>query len=163
LSIVKIFHETLDKYHYLTYNISMPTKYPCPKCSSPNYQIKDGGIFDDNYYYFNVECRSCHHLSEFKKPLVLPEDGLYTYQWFNNKIYALHRLVWEWVHKEAPRGIIHHLNGHRRDNRPSNLYNMNTGHSPYLNSNNSTIIIQKLKARVRQLENTISQIKGRFL
>lgn len=59
-----------------------------------------------------------------------------------------HILIWETVHnKRLPKGwVIHHLNGIKTDNRPSNLKAL-----PYT-KHHAHLLLQKIQERLRELE-----------
>lgn len=133
----------------------------CPNCNKSRHgKLIDLGLENETYYFKIFQCRCCS--THFKKlePLILPEDGAYSMQTgLDGKLHPLHWLVWQWFnHEEIDIGtIIHHLNNKKRDNRPHNLYKMDTGHSAYLSPNSNKILIKVLRKRVKELEEQLCQ------
>lgn len=112
-------------------------------------------------YFQKRQCLSCKLEYIVSLPLVEDEHG--EYRQIQNRFVgntSLQRLVWEWYYKVPPTGIIHHLNGKKRDNRPCNLYEMARGHSAYKNGNSSLHKIQVLKHRILELETELDNIKN---
>lgn len=133
----------------------------CSHCSKASGIVTSIGLVDGLSYYTDYECRSCHKIFKIICPLVEEETGEYKviFTKLTGNI-QLHHLVWQWTHPGIEiKGVIHHLNGHKRDNRPCNLYMMEHGHSPYLDSDNPQRIIVQLKKRIRYLEGLLKQLK----
>ena len=132
----------------------------CPNCSKIKSKVIEMGLVDGETYYQKRQCMSCQNIYNVNLPLVEPEDGWHTL--IQNNLVgstSLHRLVWEWQHGKPPEGVVHHLNGKKRDNRPCNLHDMVIGHSAKLNNNSSTKI-SVLKGRIRELEAEVAQLKA---
>ncbi len=133
----------------------------CPHCSKALNRTLWIGLSDSGKYYREFECLSCHKTFTVEYPLVQPETGEYIF--IHSKLTGdvpLHQLIWQLAHPGVEiTGIIHHINGYKRDNRPENLYMIERGHSAYLNKENKTVIIAKLKARIAELEKQLTQLK----
>lgn len=68
-----------------------------------------------------------------------------------------HRYVWEQIHGPLPKGwVVHHINGNKSDNRPTNLLGLPKGeHSP-----EATGLIRVRISRIVELEDKVAQLEG---
>ena len=133
----------------------------CSRCGKGNYRTK-GACLEDNLSYSKLyECVSCGNSWRQSFSLVAKDSNKYHYLHLHREQLNLQRWVWEQAHGRllAPTECVHHLNGRKGDNRPSNLYAMVGKHSPYLASNNDLSQIQKLKKQVRKLEDELNQLR----
>ncbi len=68
--------------------------------------------------FYNRYTRSSHSLAG---GVACHKSGHYQTVCIEKRHYLAHRLVWFWVHKEWPMGIVDHINGNPMDNRIVNL------------------------------------------
>lgn len=139
------------------------TKPRCPSCNKASSRAIEMKLLDELTYERLYSCQSCNHEWSLKLPLRVRENK-YTLTTIplNKRLIFLHRWVWQASRNTelAPNQVIHHLNGIKGDNRPSNLFAIPERlHSGYLNGKSSSEIIAKLKKRIIELELQLEQKK----
>lgn len=128
--------KTIDKLPIFTYTISM-NKLQCPICGNHSYKLIILKLLSNEEYLKSMRCQTCNNIWEHTSPLYTPDNNYVYIRVPSGKQMALHR----WVYMEhsgielKPSEIVHHINHHKGDNRPSNLEKMQDyEHNGYFNN-----------------------------
>jgi len=129
----------------------------CPICNCKKYcstAIKAG---TNNYYIREFVCKSCGNSYQHQLPLVT-NTNKYQQVMVNKKLTFLHRFIWEAYNNVTltNNDIVHHINGNKSDNRPSNLASISkNSHSRNLQYRELSNKILELEAEIKRLKNIV--------